>query len=99
MGPGRAQDRTQARVWMAPPRDSNRLPGLSDLRKAHRHGFIKFWGVGGRGPTSAAMSLDHAGHCEGQGEYGNCPRGDADVEAATSFLESEKPRRPPDTLT
>ena len=30
MGPGRAQDRTQARVWMAPPRDSNRLLGLSD---------------------------------------------------------------------
>ena len=26
----RAQDRTQARVWMAPPRDSNRLLGLSD---------------------------------------------------------------------
>ena len=31
MGPGRAQDRTQARVWMAPPRDSNGLLGLSDL--------------------------------------------------------------------
>ena len=31
MGPGRAQDRTQARVWMAPPRDSNRLLGLSEF--------------------------------------------------------------------
>ena len=31
MGPGRAQDRTQARVWMAHPRDSNRLLGLSDF--------------------------------------------------------------------
>ena len=35
MGPGRAQDRTQARVWMAPPRDSNRLLGLSEIRIAH----------------------------------------------------------------
>ena len=34
MGPGRAQDRTQARVWMAPPRDSNRLLGLSEKGKA-----------------------------------------------------------------
>ena len=32
MGPGRAQDRTQARVWMAPLRDSNRLLGLSETR-------------------------------------------------------------------
>ena len=31
MGPGRAQDRTQARVWMAPPRDSNRPLGLSEM--------------------------------------------------------------------
>ena len=31
MGPGRAQVRTQARVWMAPPRDSNRLLGLSEM--------------------------------------------------------------------
>ena len=31
MGPERAQDRTQARVWMAPRTDSNRLVGLSDL--------------------------------------------------------------------
>ena len=35
MGPGRAQDRTQARVWMAPPRDSNRLLGLSDCDLEH----------------------------------------------------------------
>ena len=31
MGPGRAQHRTQARVWMAPPGDSNRLLGLSEF--------------------------------------------------------------------
>ena len=37
MGPGRAQDRTQARVWMAPPRDSNRLLGLSDFFNANKH--------------------------------------------------------------
>ena len=37
MGPGRAQDRTQARVWMAPLRDSNRLPGLSEIS------FCGFW--------------------------------------------------------
>ena len=39
MGPGRAQDRTQARVWMAPPRDSNRLLGLSDVCLPH-------WSIG-----------------------------------------------------
>ena len=32
LDPGWDLDRTQARVWMAPPRDSNRLLGLSEFR-------------------------------------------------------------------
>ena len=45
MGPGRAQDRTQARVWMAPPRDSNRLLGLSDSSFSPLAIFRAFSGI------------------------------------------------------
>ena len=57
MESGRARDWTQARVWMASPRDSNRLLGLSDSARARGRGSPGRQGGGGGGISHWAAKI------------------------------------------